>query len=150
MRRKWGLGLEVQKREQKEKHMFCTTCGSEINDRAVVCPHCGVSITGRRQAPSPAPAPSPSPAPAYNRVYVPNYMVGAILTTFLCCLPGGIVAIIFSSQVNTKLAQGDIAGARSSASAAKGWIIFNICFGLLIPVLYFLLVMFFGVPVQNV
>ena len=65
-------------------------------------------------------------------------MIGAVLTTFFCCLPGGIIAIIFSSQVNTKLAQGDIAGAQSSASAAKGWIIFNICFGLLIPVLYFL------------
>ena len=27
--------------------MYCENCGREIDDRAVVCPHCGIS-TGRR------------------------------------------------------------------------------------------------------
>ena len=31
-----------------------------------------------------------------------NYLVWAILTTILCCLPLGIASIVFSSQVNTK------------------------------------------------
>jgi len=45
--------------------------------------------------------------------------VQSILTTVLCCLPLGIVAIIFSAQVNTKLAAGDYAGALESSRKAK-------------------------------
>ena len=48
-----------------------------------------------------------------------NYLVWAILSTVLCCLPLGIASIIFSSQVNSKWAQGDVAGAHASARKAK-------------------------------
>ena len=58
-------------------------------------------------------------------------MVAAVLTTIFCCLIGGIIAIIYASQVNTKLAQGDIAGAQSASKTAMGWIIANIVLGLL-------------------
>ena len=37
-------------------------------------------------------------------ISVPNYLVQAILTTIFCCLPFGIVAIVFAAQVNGKLA----------------------------------------------
>ncbi|MEO5361699.1 MAG: CD225/dispanin family protein [Nitrospirota bacterium] len=53
--------------------------------------------------------------------YVPDYLVWSILTTLFCCLPVGIVAIVFSAQVNTKVKVGDIAGARDSAKKAKMW-----------------------------
>ena len=56
-------------------------------------------------------------------------MVGAVLTTIFCCLIGGIVAIIYAAQVNTKLAQGDIAGAQSASKTAMGWIIANLIIG---------------------
>ena len=48
-----------------------------------------------------------------------NYLVWAILSTVLCCLPLGIVSIVFSSQVNTKWAIGDQAGALESSRKAK-------------------------------
>lgn len=30
--------------------MFCKNCGKEIDDNAVVCPHCGVSVSGTTPA----------------------------------------------------------------------------------------------------
>ena len=38
---------------------------------------------------------------------IPNYLVQAILTTLFCCLPFGIVAIVYAAQVNTKIEAGD-------------------------------------------
>ncbi len=52
---------------------------------------------------------------------VPNYLVQAILTTLFCCLPFGIVAIVFAAQVNGKVAAGDMAGAEVASKNAKTW-----------------------------
>ncbi|MDD4143547.1 MAG: CD225/dispanin family protein [Prolixibacteraceae bacterium] len=51
----------------------------------------------------------------------PNYLVWAILTTILCCLPFGIISIIYAAQVNSKWQAGDIPGAESSSKNAKIW-----------------------------
>lgn len=48
-----------------------------------------------------------------------NYLVPAIISTLCCCLPLGIVAIVFAAQVNTKLSSGDVAGAKDCAGKAK-------------------------------
>lgn len=37
--------------------MFCTNCGKEINDNAVICPNCGVPTANLKQQSAPAPAP---------------------------------------------------------------------------------------------
>ncbi|CAN5739464.1 hypothetical protein BH18ACT11_BH18ACT11_24340 [soil metagenome] len=52
---------------------------------------------------------------------MPNYLVQAILTTLFCCLPLGIVSIVYAAQVNGKLAAGDRAGALQSSRNAKLW-----------------------------
>ena len=106
--------------------MFCTNCGAEINDKAVVCPKCGVPVSEKAVATS-------------AHADVPNHMVGAILTTLFCCLVGGIVSIVYASKVNTKLAQGDIEGAKAASRTAKRWIIANILFALIIPLIGILL-----------
>ena len=91
--------------------MFCTKCGASIKDKAVVCPKCGDSVKDEK---------------VDSIVHVENHMLGAILTMLFCCLPGGIVAIIFASQVNAKLAQGDIAGSQTASNAALTSIIVSI------------------------
>ncbi|HJW45563.1 MAG TPA: CD225/dispanin family protein [Lysobacter sp.] len=70
----------------------------------------------------------PSFPPEQNYGPIPNYMVWAILITIaafcLCCVVGavpGVVAIVFASQVNSKLAAGDRAGAEQSSKNAKLW-----------------------------
>ena len=99
--------------------MFCKNCGNEIADAAVVCPKCGVSVAGKA-------------VPAAGAAPVKNHMVGAILCTLFCCLPCGIVAIVKASQVNTKLAQGDAAGAENAAQSAKTWILVAVILGLVV------------------
>lgn len=49
---------------------------------------------------------------------VPNYLVVAIISLF-CCMPLGIAAIIFATQVNGKVAAGDMAGALDASKKAK-------------------------------
>jgi hypothetical protein len=53
----------------------------------------------------------------------PNYLVWAILTTLFCCLPFGIVSIVFAAQVDSKFNSGDVAGAQRASENAKKWAI---------------------------
>jgi hypothetical protein len=76
-----------------------------------------------------APYPATPGAPPAD---VPNYMVWAILVTLLCFLPTGIAAIVYASQVSTKLSVGDVAGAMESSRKAKMWTIISAVIGVLI------------------
>ena len=49
----------------------------------------------------------------------PNYLVWAILSTVLCCLPLGVASIVFAAQVNSKWYAGDAAGAAESSAKAR-------------------------------
>jgi hypothetical protein len=69
-----------------------------------------------------------------------NNLVGAILVTLFCCLPFGIPAIIFASQVDGKYNAGDQAGAEESAAKAKKWMWIAFAVGLVGGVIYFGLV----------
>ena len=68
--------------------------------------------------------PSPGAAPP------PNYLVPAILVTVACCLPMGVVSIVFASQVNSAWAVGDVAGAMEASRKAKFWAWMAFGFGL--------------------
>lgn len=57
--------------------------------------------------------------------YIPNHLVWAILTTLFCCLPLGIVSIVFASQVDGRRAAGDLAGAWQASEQAKFWAILS-------------------------
>ncbi|MEE8450558.1 MAG: CD225/dispanin family protein [Thermoguttaceae bacterium] len=94
---------------------------------------------------SPGQANSPhgtTPAPGS----VPNNLVFAILVTFFCCMPFGIVAIIFAAQVNGKLAGGDYQGAVEASNNAKTWCLVALGCGL-ISYVPFMLLMCSGVAV---
>ncbi len=74
----------------------------------------------------------------------PNYLVFAILTTLCCCLPMGIPAIIFASQVNSKMAVGDLAGATESSRKAKMWCWIALGCGILTSIAVTVLYLFMG------
>jgi hypothetical protein len=112
----------------KEESLNCPNCGTSNPDTASICANCGKPLAG-------APAHSYSPPPAAPSSYtptagetIPNYLIQSILVTLCCCLPLGVVAIIFAAQVNSKLAAGDLAGARDASAKAKMfcWIAFLI------------------------
>ena len=75
---------------------------------------------------------------------IPNHLVWAILATLFCCLPGGIVSIVYAAQVNGKIAAGDLAGARDSSEKAKKWAMWSAIAGVIVAVLYVVLVMAMG------
>jgi len=114
--------------------MYCRYCGAQNPDGALKCGACGKSM----QPSAPA---GPSGAPTQT---VPNYLVHSILVTLFCCLPFGIVAIIYASQVNSKLIAGDYAGAVQASNNAKTWC--WVSFGLgLVGVIIWLILIFAGV-----
>lgn len=59
-----------------------------------------------------------------------TYLAWAIIVTILCCIPFGIVSIIYAGQVSTKYNQGDYAGAMQSSERAALWLIIAIVAGL--------------------
>ena len=86
-----------------------------------------------------------TPPPASSTpASVPNYLVPAIISLF-CCLPLGIVGVIFAAQVNGKVAAGDTAGALDSAKKAKMFSFIAIGLGILGIVCYVLFFVIMGV-----
>lgn len=73
----------------------------------------------------------PQPGPPYSyqqsNYQQPNmrkpqsYLWLAILSTLFCCLPFGIVSIVYASKVDSAWAQGDYAEAESNSDKAKMW-----------------------------
>lgn len=60
-----------------------------------------------------------------------NYLGWAIAATLLCCMPIGVVAIIYAAGVNTKYDRGDIEGASKASDRAQLWIMLSVVLGLL-------------------
>ena len=50
-----------------------------------------------------------------------NYLVWAILTTLFCCLPLGIVSIVYASKVDSLYSSRDYLGAKAASDKAKNW-----------------------------
>ena len=83
------------------------------------------------------PPPAPGGPGAYGVPPSPpsNHLVWAILTTLFCCLPLGVVSIVFAAQVNGKWNSGDHAGAIASAKNAKTWAIVSAVLGFILNVI---------------
>ena len=108
--------------------MYCRFCGSRQEDNAHRCTDCGQLLHETAVAPPQAlySAPPQMQVP-YQPVGldpkswapVPNYLTYSVLVTLFCCLPVGIAAIVFSTQVDAKLRVGDRAGALRASNTAK-------------------------------
>ena len=121
--------------------MYCPNCGIENAVDAETCVSCGHDLrrpdAGDPYADKPHPpvyAPRPAPLqhqqpqqPPYQGGQVPNYLVQSITLAVLgtCCwiLPTvlAIPAIVFGSQVNSRLATGDAIGAAEASRNARIW-----------------------------
>lgn len=94
--------------------------------------------------PPPHQRPGYSPGgPAYSRNYyapVANYLVLAIFSTICCCLPFGVVSIVYAAQVDGFVRSGNQDAALDASDKAKNWAIASIVCGLIASALYFFLV----------
>lgn len=68
-----------------------------------------------------------------------SYLVWSILVTVLCCLPFGIVAIVKSTQVDSRYNSGDYQGAQKAAEEAKKWCIISAVSAAVISVIYIII-----------
>ena len=76
------------------------------------------------------PAGWPGPQSGYPGQREPdNYLVWAILSTVLCCLPLGIVSIVYSTKVSGLWAQGRYGEAQAASDNAKKWAIISAVVG---------------------
>ena len=79
------------------------------------------------------------PQPANAEPCPPTNLVWAIISTVLCCLPAGIVAIVYATQVTNKYRAGDIEGAKRASEIGAWWCIAAIILGLILQPLVSLL-----------
>ena len=111
---------------------FCSSCGNELVSEVKFCSECGAStsagpIESLRERPQPTPRPGGSVhAPSVRsrggrRPYVNSHLTKAIITTLLCCLPLGVIAIVYASSVEAKVSAGDLIGARIASRKANDW-----------------------------
>lgn len=89
---------------------------------------------------------TPPPPPASQGGYgtpagsaPPNNLVWGIVSIFLCW-PLAIPSIIFATQVNSKWATGDAAGAMDASAKAKKFGLIGIVIGAVVLVLYVILI----------
>ena len=113
--------------------MYCGNCGAQNPDNASHCTSCGRPLAAG------APVPQQGAAPAGGLASVPNYLIQSILVTIFCCLPAGVVSIVYAAQVNSKLAMGDMQGAMQASKNAKTWAMVSAGIGLAGLVLYIIL-----------
>lgn len=87
-------------------------------------------------------------APGDTDPRVSNYLWQSIAVTLLCCLPLGVVAIIYAAKVEPALRVGDVAGAKAASDSAKLWC--WLAFGLgLVSTLAYLAFVFLGVAASQ-
>lgn len=61
----------------------------------------------------------------------PTNLVWAIISTVLCCIPTGIVAIMYALKVSNKYREGDIEGAKRASEVGAWWCIATIILGII-------------------
>ena len=71
-----------------------------------------------------------------------SYLALAIISTILCCLPLGIVSIVYATKVNSLYEDGKYDEATSASKNAKTWGLVSVGVAIIGFILYFLI---FGV-----
>lgn len=88
-----------------------------------------------------APVQPVQPQPETTEPCPPTNLVWAIITTVLCCIPSGIVAIIYALKVSNKYREGDIEGAKRASETGAWWCIATIILGILsMPLGYLMMI----------
>jgi hypothetical protein len=81
--------------------------------------------------------PATKPAAAsVMKTHVQTYLWQSIVTTIFCCLPLGVVAIVYAAQVDSLARSGDHAAAVAASISAKKWCHASFLAGVLFVVIY--------------
>jgi hypothetical protein len=121
---------------------YCPRCGESNHQEDRFCSYCGQDLTtyGRLwNSPAPAtPAPAaataaagpaaPAPLsvpdpPLAEAPHIPSYLGWAAALTTICwpAFWAGVVALVYAGRTQSRLAAGDLPGARKASGLAKTW-----------------------------
>ena len=91
----------------------------------------------------PPPPPPPSEPPPYGAPQAgypaqqpDSNLVWGILCAVLCCLPFGIVSIVYAAKVSGLWTQGRYAEAQKASADAKKWAIWGAVAGVIVGIIY--------------
>lgn len=112
--------------------IYCSKCGEGNREDARYCLHCGNPLHGTNN-------PVTTPPSNSNRFMPETYLWQSIVVTILCCLPLGIPAIVYATQVEKYFMRGEIDAAQRSSRMAKNFCIWALAVGLLFLVSYILI-----------
>lgn len=101
------------------------------------------SLENVSSSPYTSPVAPSYPSPAMMGAAVPNYLWQSIVVTLFCCLPFGIVAIVYAAKVDSLRASGDFHGASAASASAKTWCLVSLA-SAAIPVVLWLIFAIFG------
>jgi len=86
--------------------------------------------------PPPQPPPYGAPQGGYPAQQPESNLVWGVLCAVLCCLPFGVVSIVYSSKVSGLWMQGRYAEAQTAADNAKKWAIWGAAAGVVVGIIY--------------
>jgi uncharacterized membrane protein YvbJ len=107
--------------------MLCRKCGVINADTDRYCAQCGAPLEPAEQSFKPTRP-------------IPNHLALAILVTLCCCIPSGIVAIIYAAQVNPRVIEGNYTAALDASKKAAIWCWVSFAVGLVILLPFFVFV----------
>lgn len=85
-----------------------------------------------------------SGAPNQSMPCPPSNLVWAIVSTILCCLPTGIVAIVYACKVDNLYLMGDYQGAVEASNKARNWALGGLIASIVFYFVYILVLLSVG------
>ena len=123
--------------------MVCPICGNQVANGTAVCPYCNTQMSDfqqpyaqarpyAQQQPYAQQRPYTQQQPYAQQPYaqvssaqmpcnIPTHMANAVAATLCCCIPFGIVAIVYASKASTLVALGRIPEAVDAPNKANMW-----------------------------
>jgi uncharacterized membrane protein YidH (DUF202 family) len=143
----------------------CSNCGAELRPAANFCSSCGAAQAEAAQTEVFDPAASPSPAPAdvlrqradqlraapaaQTQKNIENHFIKSIIATVCCCVPFGIVGIIYATKVDAYMRTGNRAAAEDASQKANLWSNLAIGIGLVVNALVTMLTVIYQLKALN-
>jgi len=108
--------------------MFCRKCGTQSSENTTTCIACGATLDNPYD-----PSRTFAAGPTASQTDKPSsYLAQSITVTLCCCLPLGIVGIVYAAQVDSKWNAGDFVGANLAAANAKKWTLIGFGLGVVL------------------
>ncbi len=106
----------------------CPECNATISSKATTCPHCGAPIAPEIDNEQ---IQNQSQPTTIKEMPPKTWLLESILATLFCCLPFGIVGIVYASRVESNWYAGNRELAMSSSRTAKTWTLVSFACGIL-------------------